>query len=398
MHMLKVIHQKLQQARPLVFVSCITISALILAELIAFGITKWLWPFNFDMALIAAVVTLLAITPCAIYWHYSVTQIIAEKQKMLDQQVDLAKKNQFFQAVLDNISQGVCVYDQDWKLAAWSRGYRDILDLPEYLLTLGRPIADVIRFNAMRGEYGPGDVDEIVNRRLSEITSHLVIQPHSYERAGRDGKFIEVRGNRMPGGGLVATYTDITERHKVEDTIKQLALNDPLTGLANRNLFYRRLDDAMHLCERLNRHLALLLIDLDKFKPINDQYGHPVGDEVLIQIARRLEQNSRQIDTVARLGGDEFAIIFTNLEQMSYAEAPTQRLIKAITEPMEVNKSTLAVGVSIGLSFYPHDGNTAKELVRKADLALYASKANARSQFVRYDATLEARQIIDASS
>jgi diguanylate cyclase (GGDEF)-like protein len=195
----------------------------------------------------------------------------------------------------------------------------------------------------------------------------------------------------MPGGGLVATYTDITERRRSERRISQLALQDGLTGLANRNLFLRRLEDAVELAKRNEMLVGVGLIDLDRFKNVNDSFGHAVGDKLLTQVGDRLREIMRTTDTVARLGGDEFAVIMANIDDPNMAIRPARRIIESLAAPFEIDDLTLNVGGSIGITFFPNDAETPEELIRKADLALYEAKGSGRGMFHMFDEVLDQR-------
>lgn len=180
---------------------------------------------------------------------------------------------------------------------------------------------------------------------------------------------------------FIGIIRDITERKAAEDEIRRLALTDPLTDLANRNAFNTRFADALSQARRRETHVALLMIDLDKFKPVNDQYGHPVGDAVLIEVANCLRTICRETDIVARLGGDEFAAILTDLNDVESAIAPAEKIIAALKKPMTVLGQTVQIGASIGIAYFPGDADSEDTLVTLADNALYAAKAAGRNTF-----------------
>ncbi|WP_138379260.1 EAL domain-containing protein [Luteithermobacter gelatinilyticus] len=183
---------------------------------------------------------------------------------------------------------------------------------------------------------------------------------------------------------------DVTERHEAEATIRKMALHDSLTGLANRNLLHQRLNDALKMAKRLGKKVAVMFLDLDLFKPVNDLYGHATGDKLLQIVAERLSKCAREVDTVARLGGDEFAIVFTNLDDESHVTKIARRIIDNIQLPIEVDDKILSVGTSVGISFYPHDSKDPNELIRMADVALYQAKDDGRRIFRIYDPKMDA--------
>ena len=296
---------------------------------------------------------------------------------------DAEEKSVFLKAVLDNISQGVSVFDRDFNLVVWNRQFKDILELPEDFLAVGRTMEDLIRLNAERGEYGEGDAEVLAAERMRRIEDENEVQSHDYERRRANGAFIEVRGRPMPSGGLVTTYADITERKKNEEIIRRMAMYDSLTGLANRNHFNQKLREKIAIANRDRSRVALAMLDLDGFKPVNDTYGHPAGDNLLKQVAHILLDAVREVDIVARLGGDEFAIIFHGIEDKSAIDVPLRRIIKNLLDPMRVEGHTVQISASIGVGFLYDDANDLEVLIRVADEALYEAKNAGKGCYVK---------------
>ncbi|MDD1619881.1 MAG: bacteriohemerythrin [Methylococcaceae bacterium] len=177
-----------------------------------------------------------------------------------------------------------------------------------------------------------------------------------------------------------AFVRDITERKQAESKISFLAYHDQLTELPNRELFYDRLSQAISQARRKHDSLALLFLDLDGFKSVNDSYGHEAGDLVLKAVARRLQACVRGVDTVARLGGDEFTIILSELEKPEDAASVAEKIIRKLTEPVLLNETCQCqVGVSIGIASYPEDAYELDKLMNAADSAMYKSKASGKS-------------------
>ena len=179
--------------------------------------------------------------------------------------------------------------------------------------------------------------------------------------------------------GFLAIADDITERQRLAEQLSQLAYHDGLTGLPNRLRLEDHLQQAIALAGRRHEPLALLFIDLDRFKPINDQHGHAVGDQVLCEVARRLQASLRAADLVARLGGDEFVVLLTTLASHEDSLLVADKLMLALAEPMPIGALTLQVGASMGVARYPESGNTVAELLRSADAAMYQVKQAGRS-------------------
>ena len=185
---------------------------------------------------------------------------------------------------------------------------------------------------------------------------------------------------------LISVTVDMTEYKAQQEKIEIMAMTDPLTELSNRNCFNDKFDNAIAIASREKLTLALLLIDLDLFKAVNDSYGHQAGDEVLINVAHILKDGRRGIDAVARLGGDEFALMLFSPRSKQDVEAIATNLIQAICQPIDIDGNNVQIGASIGAAFYPADGNSLDEIFQKADKALYASKHNGRNQLTFYQA------------
>jgi len=183
---------------------------------------------------------------------------------------------------------------------------------------------------------------------------------------------------------FVAVLRDITAHKAEEDRYRTLALTDPLTGLANRILFQDRFAQAMKRSRRNRDHLALLMIDLDGFKAINDRHGHPAGDAVLREFALRVRSLVRQTDVLARLGGDEFALVQTDLRRPRDVAQVAERLLALIGEPFVVDGHRILLGASIGIAVYPDDADGAQDLMQRADRALYAAKGAGGNRWIGY--------------
>ncbi|WP_310598669.1 diguanylate cyclase domain-containing protein [Desulfobulbus sp.] len=190
------------------------------------------------------------------------------------------------------------------------------------------------------------------------------------------------QGHRLIGGVLV--FQDVTERQEAAELIRYMANHDPLTNLPNRNYFRRRLPQAISLARRYGRILCLLFIDLDRFKPINDQFGHGVGDIVLMQVAERLRSVLRTSDSVCRLGGDEFVILLESTEALDGATLVAQKVIESLNEPIEAGDHVCFIGASIGISVFPLDCQDAETMLRHADIAMYEAKKKGRNCWQLY--------------
>jgi diguanylate cyclase (GGDEF)-like protein/PAS domain S-box-containing protein len=182
---------------------------------------------------------------------------------------------------------------------------------------------------------------------------------------------------RAGGKQVIAIVRDITDRKRLEAAVAHRALHDPLTGLANRTLFFDRLRQAMLQARRDRRQVALVMLDLDQFKSVNDAHGHQAGDEVLRKAGQRLSKGLRRTDTVARIGGDEFAWVLPGVSGRQAAAVMMAKLLRAVSARFSVDGKAIEVGVSAGLAMFPDDGDDVDALMRVADVELYAAKRHA---------------------
>lgn len=284
-------------------------------------------------------------------------------------------------AVIENFPGGISLFDSDLQMVLCNKQQRLLLDYPDELFANGFPaLEQLFRFNASRGEYGPGDNEEHVDRRMALVRER---RPHVYERTRPNGTIVEVRGTPLEGGGFVTTYLDVTEQRRNQALIAHMAHHDTLTNLPNRALFADRLQTAIALAKRSGL-VAVHYLDVDRFKPVNDQLGHAAGDALLVSVAERLVRTVRENDTVARLGGDEFAIVQTGIHEARDASVLAQRVLQEMSSPFDILGNEVHVGASIGIAVAPLDGTTVDEVLRKADVALYRSKSGGRGRFTPF--------------
>ncbi|MDQ8731172.1 EAL domain-containing protein [Bradyrhizobium daqingense] len=290
---------------------------------------------------------------------------------------DLASK---FEDALRNLPQGLSMFDGRDRLIAFNRQWLELYGLLPEDIRIGMHFRDVFAKQTAVLDVEAYLVD-LKNRLAgSEQISNTVQFP--------DGRVVYISYGRREGGGWVATHEDITERKASADRIERLAHYDSLTGLANRNLFKERIDEALARLRRPEPAFAVLLLDLDKFKSVNDALGHQCGDALLKQVADRIKAQIRDADTAARIGGDEFAVIVAATRDGAASLA--ERLIQAIAEPYDIDGHPVVIGCSIGLALVPEHGTRVDEILRNADLALYRSKNAGRSCFHLYSAELKA--------
>ncbi len=229
---------------------------------------------------------------------------------------------------------------------------------------------------------------ELVDARAQEMREKSTV---SFESVNirKDGSLmpVEVRASAIDSGGeifIISIVRDVTERKKMEDYIKQLAYHDTLTGLPNRTLFSDRFDQALAHAVRYQHKLALLVMDLDHFKDVNDSLGHAAGDNLLKETANRLTGIMRKIDTVSRMGGDEFLLLLPEIAGKEDAAVVAQKILEAIRQPVVLLEKELKVTASLGIALYPDNGNTLDILLRNADDAMYRVKREGRNGYRHY--------------
>ena len=288
---------------------------------------------------------------------------------------------------IDNMSQGLTMFDSSSRLVLCNRRYIEMYGLSPDVIKPGCTVKQVVEHRIETGSLTVSEAESYVDSRQNTLI-HGTIVSKAFQLP--NGRGIVVTRRPMRRGGWVATHEDITERQKAEAQIAHMAHHDALTGLANRVLLLERLEAALLRVQRGER-IAVLYLDLDNFKSINDTLGHSAGDALLRVVANRLRGCLRETDTIARLGGDEFAILQTALEQPTDAELLAKRLRDAVTTPLDVDGHQVLADVSIGITLAPTDGTESSQLLKNADMAMYAAKCDGRGTFRYFEPGMNAR-------
>lgn len=288
--------------------------------------------------------------------------------------------------VLNNMSQGVLLFNSELKLLICNQRYTEMYGLSQEAVRPGCTLQDLLDSRIKAGTFS-GDAADYV-ARLQEC----IVAGKTFSNTAKmaDGRIISVVSKPISGGGWLATHEDITERQSAEERIGHMARHDALTDLPNRVLLRERLEYELKRVKR-GECLAVLCLDLDQFKSVNDTLGHPIGDELLKLVADRLRGCTREPDTIARLGGDEFAIIMTKMQKMSDAATLSRRIRESIIKPYQIEGHQIVTDISIGISISPEDGTELDELLRNADMALYGAKADGRGTYRFFELEMDAR-------
>lgn len=302
--------------------------------------------------------------------------------------------------VIDHTEQMITQTELKLSAAVFNASSDGILITDEHLnvITVNRAFCDLMGYSA----------DELVGHSADALKSGLMPE-NFYQQLWQDlkqtgswqGDVIDRKSNdesipvRLSINAVsdanghishyVAIFTDISERKATEDQLRKLAHYDFLTGLANRSLFNELLSSAMSRAKRTKRIFAVLFIDLDRFKPVNDRFGHEVGDKLLCKIAARLKKTMRDQDVVARLGGDEFVVMIEDLATAEAASQVAENIIESVNRSCDIDDYKLNVGCSIGISIFPDNGETVLDILNAADVAMYAAKASGRNQYYYFN-------------
>jgi diguanylate cyclase (GGDEF)-like protein len=319
------------------------------------------------------------------------TDEVAHLQGAIEQQLGavlqrnekLEQLNACFEAALNHMGRGLSMFDSEQRLVVCNRAYADIYLLPGELTRPGTPFLDILRYHLRRAT-GEEASKEAASEWIKDHVARL-------QQTGRreeiqnlgDGRIIRVTYEPLAGGGWVDMQEDITAQRQSDEKIEWLARHDTLTEIPNRFHFRERLEHQFETYDP-RQGFALLWLDLDHFKEINDRHGHLVGDGLLKSVAARLKSSLRAGDVVGRLGGDEFAIMQVGVDREDLADNLARRVLQNIRRPHDVLGHCLHTEASIGVALAPHHGQTPEQLFACADMALYRAKSMGRGVHAVY--------------
>ncbi|KYG97388.1 EAL domain-containing protein [Bradyrhizobium sp. DOA1] len=300
-----------------------------------------------------------------------------------------------FDTALNNMPHGLCMFHVDGQLAVMNYRFGEMMSLPDDLVKSGASASRIIAA-CVDAQSISKDSGDLILQGIRELRNKEIVTTDPDLARGRT---LSWTIQPMTDGGAVLLLEDITERKSAEAKISHLARYDELTALPNRVSFrdeIERLLASAHHAERLS---ALLFIDLDQFKQVNDTLGHPCGDQLLCAVANRLREMLRPEDFVARFGGDEFVVFQQNLSSPEDAASLARRIVERLSERYRIDNHLVEIGASVGIALTSPDGTSADTLLKNADMALYRAKADGRGTFCFFRdemaATVEARRILE---
>jgi diguanylate cyclase (GGDEF)-like protein len=346
------------------------VGGILLVAVIAADLAAW----SLREGVLLALVAILAV----------IAGLLVRRDRLTDQR--LAAERRQLSIAINNIPQGLVLYDASARIIICNQPYLDMFGLSPDVVQPGCTMQRLIAHRKETGSFA-GDVDEFCNAIIHKVSLGKATRQLTEAPGGRA---IEIINRPLKSGGWVATIEDITERKRADEQIAHLAHYDGLTDLPNRILFRERLEQALRAL-RPGEQLAVLYIDIDEFKSVNDALGHPIGDELLRVLAQRLRGCLKETDVAARLGGDEFAVIQTAIEERSETIRLVDQIHSAIRQPLECMGHLITTDASIGIALAPGDGVDLDQLLKNADLALYGAKGDGRRTYRFFEAGMDER-------
>ena len=300
---------------------------------------------------------------------------------------NLAYNNRILEVTLENIAHGLCMFDGEQRLIVCNERYAKMYGLSPGETRPGTKLRSILEARVAAGS-SPAAAQEYIDTRLAEVTRN---EPYCAVTELRDGRVISITHQPIDGGGWVAIHQDITDSRRDEERVAFMARHDLLTGLPNRTNFMEKLEEAGGRLRRRHETFTVFMLDLDRFKNVNDSLGHPAGDALLKETADRLKKALRPTDLVARLGGDEFAIIQAGeTDQRGAAVELAKRVIALISAPYDFHGAMVSIGTSIGIAMAREPGVDSDTLMKQADLALYRTKSEGRNGYCFFDERMTA--------
>jgi diguanylate cyclase (GGDEF)-like protein/PAS domain S-box-containing protein len=328
-----------------------------------------------------------------VYWESTITPVfnqdgvcthlLAVVRDISDRQLkemELKKMYDRFELVWNTVAEAMYTFDKHENYVSVNKSFVKLLGWTEEEILSDQTISII-----------PEDSKEDLREIIEKLKRGETVPTHEVKRVTKRGTFVDFLASYSPiydetgewDGGVVV-YKDITERKRYEERLKHIALHDYLTGLPNRNYFSQRLNVEMERAKQTQSLLSIFVLDIDKFKLINDTFGHDVGDDLLKEFAHRVSSSLRKNDLMARLGGDEFVILVPDLSHQTNAKEIADRILHSLRRDWELADSTRQITSSIGIAFFEDDALDEKTLFKNADLALYLAKKKGRNNYQIY--------------
>jgi diguanylate cyclase (GGDEF)-like protein/PAS domain S-box-containing protein len=353
--------------------------SIIATTTVSAALADWREQIRFLIAVAALFVVLIA------GLLFLVVRKLSQQHRLEKQRLDTA---------VNNIPQGLIVYDNTAHVTVCNDRYIEMFGLSADVVKPGCTMQDLIYHRKETGSFD-GDVEEFCSAIINDVASGKVT--HQITEAP-GGRAIQIINQPLEAGGWVATIEDVTERKQAEERITHLAHYDPLTDLPNRALFHERLKQELARIMP-GEQLAVLYIDIDEFKSVNDTLGHLIGDELLKSVAVSLSRCIGGSDFVARLGGDEFAVVQTAVRTEAEVTDLAERIFNAIRTPYECLGHQVTTDASIGVALAPQHGTDLHQILKNADMAMYAAKSAGRRTYRFFepdmDAQVKARRLLE---
>ncbi len=344
-------------------------------------------PYYVGMSVVTAVFLVVVVQMSANLHGIFVRALVArEREAALAGQFDTA---------LNNMPHGLCMFTADGRLAVMNHRFSSMMNLPDDLMQSGAGASDIVDACVSAGSISVGSGKIILSEIQDSRARDIITTDPDIVR----GRSLSWTFQPMAGGGAVVLLEDITERRNAEARITHLARFDELTGLPNRVNFRDEIEHLLATPHNAEQLSALLFVDLDQFKQVNDTLGHPCGDQLLCAVADRLRAMLRPEDFVARFGGDEFVVFQQNIKSPDEAAVLARRIVDHLSERYKIDNHLVEIGASVGIAITSPEGVSADTLLKNADMALYRAKADGRGTFCFFRAemaqTVEARRILE---
>ena len=318
-----------------------------------------------------------------------ISQLSLAQQQLERSQRELHEQKCRLDSAINHMGEGLCMFDAEKRLVVCNARYAEMYRLPPELLRAGTPHREIIQHRIASGILKGETSDKAAQQLISTLNALPSDATASRIDEFANGRLICVTRQPLAGGGWVATHLDVTEQRRSEARITYMAQHDALTDLPNRVLLRERMEHALAVTRSGGPDLAVLMLDLDRFKEVNDTLGHPTGDTLLRAVAARLLGCARETTLIARLGGDEFAVIDYVTNPVVEATALAEKIRKALCDPFDLGDHQVIAGTSIGIAIAPRDGVDCDEILKSADLALYSAKGGGRGAFRFFEPELD---------